>query len=234
MEIDIISLFPEFFQGPFEHSIVKRAQENSIVRISAMQLRDFAKDKHRRVDDKPFGGGPGMLLKAQPVCDAIRSVKKNSSVVVYMTPQGKKLTQEMCVQFSKVSHLIILCGHYEGVDQRAIDLEVDECVSIGDYVLSHGGFAALPFIDAIIRLLPGALGNDESAGNDSFENSLLEGPQYTRPRDFEGIAVPEVLLNGNHKEISTWKKKQQIETTAEIRPDLLSTEKMKTANICPN
>lgn len=220
MDIEILSLFPEYFTGPFDESILKRAREKGLLNINHVQIRDFALDKHRKVDDRPYGGGPGMVLKPGPAVSAIRHVRRPDSHVVYLSPQGEILTAEKCRSLSQKSHLILLCGHYEGVDERVLELEVDEEVSIGDYVLTNGALAAIVLIDALVRFIPGVLGHPEAADEDSFERGLLDCPHYTRPELFEGKRVPEVLLNGNHQQISEWRKEQALEKTRRTRPDL--------------
>lgn len=200
---------------------MKRAQQAGSLTLQIHNLRDWATDKHRTVDDAPFGGGQGMVMKAEPVFAAVESLRLADSVVVLMTPQGRKLTQAVAAEFAQRSHLIIICGHYEGIDQRVHEHLADAEISIGDYVLTNGAIAAVVFTDAVVRLLPGVLGHAESAGDDSFSGGLLEGPQYTRPADFRGWKVPEVLLSGNHGEIATWRKKRALEKTRECRPDLL-------------
>jgi len=200
---------------------MKRAQESGSIRLHIHNLRDWATDKHRTVDDAPFGGGQGMVMKAEPIFAAVESLRLADSVVVLMTPQGRKLTQAVAGEFAQRSHLIIICGHYDGIDHRVHDHLVDAEVSIGGYVLTNGAIAAVVFIDAIVRLLPGVLGHEESAADDSFSGGLLEGPQDTRPADFRGWKVPEVLLSGNHEEIAAWRKQQALEKTRERRPDLL-------------
>lgn len=214
MRFDILSLFPEYFQGPFSVSMVKRAVEKGLLDIHLLDIRDFVKNKHRKVDDRPYGGGPGMVLMPEPVCAAIRSVKKESSRVIYLTPQGSPLTAKKCQELSSLEHLILLCGHYEGVDERAIQKEVDEEISIGDYVITNGCLAAIVLLDAVARFIPGFLGHEEAAEKDSFQEGLLEGPVYTRPPVFEGLEVPQVLRNGNHKEIEKWHKEQALCKTA--------------------
>lgn len=221
MLIDILSLFPGYFSGPFDHSMVKRAQEKGLVTIRQTDVRSFTQDKHRSVDDRPYGGGPGMVMMAQPVVDAIRSVKSDEAHVVYLSPQGRRLDAEKCQELAKRKHLVFLCGHYEGVDQRALDLEVDEEISIGDYVLTNGCVAAIVTIDALLRFVPGFLGHDEAAAQDSFSEGILDCPHYTRPEVFEGLAVPQVLLGGNHREIEKWRKSAAMEKTQKVRPDLL-------------
>jgi len=217
MRIDILSLFPEYFQGPFAVSILKRAQEQGLIEINLIDIRRFAEDKHKRVDDRPYGGGPGMLMMPGPCVKAIRSVKSKNSRVVYLTPQGKTLTAGKCEELSEHTHLILLCGHYEGIDQRVIDLEVDEEISIGSYVLTNGCLPAIVLTDAITRFVPGVLGHKEAASKDSFqEEGLLEAPQYTRPEEFEKIAVPEVLLGGHHKKIADWRRKKSEEKTRQV------------------
>jgi len=183
-------------------------------------LRDFSKDKHSKVDDRPFGGGPGMVLTPQPLFDALKSVKNEKSRIIYLSPQGKKLNSTICKRLSMEDHLILICGHYEGIDQRVIDKEVDEEISIGDYVLTNGCAAAIVLVDAISRFIPNVLQNPESSKNDSFEENIFEGPQYTRPNEYDGMVVPEVLVNGNHKDILDFKKNEALKKLKEVRPDL--------------
>jgi tRNA (guanine37-N1)-methyltransferase len=221
MEIDVLTLFPRVFEGPLEESILKRAQNKGRVTVRVHNLRDFTHDKHRVVDDKPYGGGPGMLMKPEPIFEAVETFQRADSCVVLMTPQGPALTQARAQEFSRRPHLVIICGHYEGVDERVREALVDEEVSIGDYVLTNGALAAAVFVDAVVRLLPGVLGDEQSAGDDSFASGLLEGPQYTRPPEFRGMQVPEVLLSGNHEAIAKWRAEWARQRTRERRPDLL-------------
>jgi tRNA (guanine37-N1)-methyltransferase len=228
MKIDILTLFPEICRAPLNESIMKRAQENKIVDLRVHNLRDWTTDKHHVVDGAPFGGGQGMVMKPEPIFAGVEGLKQETSnaeiqkpTVILMSPAGKRLDQKMASELSKESHLIIICGHYEGVDHRVIEHLVDLEVSIGDYVLTNGAIAAVVLVDAVVRLLPGALGHEHSALDDSFSAELLEGPQYTRPADFRGWKVPEVLLSGNHAEIAKWRKEQALNRTKENRPDLL-------------
>ena len=222
LRLDIITLFPEIFFGPFDASIVKRARENGLVDINVINLRDFTADRHRTVDDRPYGGGPGMVMRPEPLIKAVESVRTPESKVLLMAPQGDVFKQEVASQLKDESHLIFICGHYEGVDDRVRQKVVDRVISIGDYVLSNGNLAAMIIADAVIRLLPGALGCEQSAEYESFgEDGLLEYPQYTRPEVFEGMKVPEVLLSGDHKKIEEWRKEQSLKLTKQKRPDLL-------------
>ena len=228
MKIDILTLFPEICRAPLNESMMKRAQENEIVDLRIHNLRDWTTDKHHVVDDAPFGGGQGMVMKPEPIFAGVDGLKQETSnaeiqkpTVILMSPAGRRLDQKMASELSKESHLIIICGHYEGVDHRVIEHLVDLEVSIGDYVLTNGAIAAVVLVDAVVRLLPGALGHEHSALDDSFSAELLEGPQYTRPADFRGWKVPEVLLSGNHAEIAKWRKEQALNRTKENRPDLL-------------
>lgn len=225
MIIDILSLFPGYFKGPFDESIIKRARERGLIDIRLTDIRDFADNKYRRVDDRPYGGGPGMVMMAQPVKAALHQVKSPQAHVVYVSPQGALLNAAKSRELSKKEHLVILCGHYEGIDQRALDSEVDEEISIGDYVLTNGCLAAIVLVDTIIRFIPEVLGHELAAAEDSFENGLLDCPHYTRPENFEGVQVPEVLLGGNHQHIALWRKQQALKKTQEVRPDLI--EKLK-------
>ena len=202
--------------------MMKRAQENKIVDLRIHNLRDWTTDKHHVVDDAPFGGGQGMVMKPEPIFAAVESLRKGNSTVVLMTPQGRQFTQSLATDLSKREHVIVICGHYEGVDHRVVENLVDLEVSIGDYVLTNGAIAAVVLVDAIVRLLPGVLGHEQSAADDSFTRDLLEGPQYTRPAEFRGWKVPDVLLSGNHAEIAAWRKEQAKKRTKENRPDLLS------------
>ncbi len=222
MEIDILSLFPEYFEAPLKCSILGKAQKKSLISIRHVNIRDFATDRHKTVDDRPYGGGPGMVMMARPIVDAIRSVKREDSVVVYLSPQGKVLTAKRCEAFAKeVKHLILLCGHYEGVDERAIKLEVDYEVSIGDYVLTNGGPAALVLIDSVCRFIPGVIGHPDAAYQDSFhQEEVFDGPHYTRPVEFEGLSVPMQLMSGNHKEIDAFRKIRAKEKRINVRPEL--------------
>ena len=221
MRIDIITLFPEICRPPLSESMMKRAQESGALDLHVHNLRDWTTDKHHVVDDAPFGGGQGMVMKPEPIFAAVESLRSPNSSVVLMTPQGRKLTQALAGEYSARSHLIIICGHYEGVDHRVHEHLVDAEISIGDYVLTNGAIAAVVFVDAVVRLLPGVLGHEQSAADDSFSGGLLEGPHYTRPAEYRGWKVPEVLLSGNHGEIAAWRKKQAEEKTRERRPDLL-------------
>ena len=221
MKIDIVTLFPEMCRAPLSESMMKRAQENKIVDLRIHNLRDWTTDKHHVVDDAPFGGGQGMVMKPEPIFAAVESLRKENSTVVLMTPQGRQFTQALAVDLSKREHVIIVCGHYEGVDHRVVEQLVDLEVSIGDYVLTNGAIAAVVLVDAVVRLLPGVLGHEQSAADDSFSGGLLEGPQYTRPSDFRGWKVPDVLLSGNHAQIAQWRKEQALKRTERDRPDLL-------------
>jgi tRNA (guanine37-N1)-methyltransferase len=230
MKIDIVTLFPEICRAPLSESIMKRAQENGIVDLGIHNLRDWTTDKHHIVDDAPFGGGQGMVMKPDPIFAAVEDLlnqtpntKHQTSKVILMSPAGRRLDQQMATELSQESHLIVICGHYEGVDHRVIEHLVDLEISIGDYVLTNGAIAAVVLVDAVVRLLPGALGHEQSAADDSFgpERSGLEAPQYTRPAEFRGWKVPEVLLSGNHAEIAAWRKDQALRRTRENRPDLL-------------
>lgn len=220
MLIDLISLFPEYFESPLNVSILKRALEKGILEIHKTDLRSFGEGKHQKVDDRPYGGGSGMVLMPGPMTRAIRSVKRDDSHVVYLSPQGKKLDAKMCKRLSQLSHLVLVCGHYEGLDERVIEQEIDEEISIGDYVLTNGCLAAIVLIDAMARFIPGVLGNENGSVHDSFQNGALEGPCYTRPEEFEGLMVPEVLRSGNHEEIEKWRLQQGKEKTRRVRPDL--------------
>jgi tRNA (guanine37-N1)-methyltransferase len=221
MRIDVLTLFPEICRAPLNESIMKRAQESGLLDLRIHNLRDWTSDKHHVVDDAPFGGGPGMVMKPEPIFAAVESLRSEASVTVLMTPQGKRLDQKMANKVSTEKHLIVICGHYEGVDQRVIEHLVDEEISIGDYVLTNGAIAAVIFIDAIVRLIPGALGHEQSAAEDTFGNGVLEAPHYTRPAQFRDWKVPDVLLSGNHAEIVAWREKQALKRTRENRPDLL-------------
>ena len=233
MRIDILTIFPEFFGAVFDFGIIRRAKLAEIVEINIHDLRSFTTDKHRMTDDRPFGGGDGMVMKAEPIFRAIEQIvgtceRENFSEktrVVLLSPQGKSLKQAVAREFAdETDHLILICGRYEGVDERVNDALVTDEISIGDYVLSGGEPAAIVLTDAIVRLLPNALGSETSAVNDSFTENLLDYPHYTQPRDFRGMEVPEILLSGNHAEIEKWRKRKALEKTQEFRPDLLNKE----------
>ncbi len=228
LQVDIITLFPEMFAGPFDTSIVGRAIESGIAAIELHQLRDFSNEKHRRVDDTAFGGGPGMVLKAEPLISAVSHVKAlrthTKPHVILLAPQGRQLKQSRVVELSEMPAVTLVCGHYEGVDQRFIDTEVDEEISIGDYVLTGGEIPAMVLVDAMVRLQPGALGDADSAGTDSFSaglDGLLQGPIYTRPERIGDMAVPDVLLSGDHVRIEKWRREQSVKRTRQRRPELL-------------
>ena len=224
MLIDVITLFPEMFSSPFGDSIIKRAIDKKILQINFTQLRDFAFDKHKQVDDSPFGGGSGMVLKPEPMYRAVREVlsrEKNLPRKIIITdPSGKVFNQSKAKELAELDRLIFICGHYEGFDARIYDL-ADEIISIGDFVLTGGELPAMVIIDAVARMLPGVLGSEDSARTDSFFDGLLSYPQYTRPRDFEGKIVPEILLSGHHEKINEWRREKSLEITKLRRPDLL-------------
>lgn len=221
MRIDIVTLFPEVALAPLSDSIIQRARAAGIVEVAAHQLRDWSEDKHKRVDDTLCGGGQGMLLKPEPLFAAVEALRGAETLVVLMTPQGKPFKQSVARELAERSHLVILCGHYEGVDYRVIEALVDLELSIGDYVLTNGAIAAAVVCDAVIRLLPGALGDERSSEEESFSDpNLLEAPAYTRPIEFRGMRVPEVLTSGHHGKISAWKSEQAALRTAANRPDL--------------
>jgi tRNA (guanine37-N1)-methyltransferase len=225
MRIDIITLFPEMFRGPFDSSIIARAQEQAIVKIELHNLRDWGEGRHHVVDDSPHGGGAGMVLKPGPLFQAVEAVQPLAEAagrVVLLTPQGRLLDQSTVNGLAANERLILLCGHYEGVDERVREHLVDDEISIGDYVLSGGEPAAIVLVDAVVRRLPGALGSEESLAEESHAEGLLEYPQYTRPSEFRGWAVPEILLSGNHPEVERWRRRQSLLRTALRRPDLLA------------
>lgn len=222
MQIDIVSLFPDYFRGPFDVSIIARARHKGLVDIRHTDIRDFAVDKHRKVDDRSFGGGPGMVLMPEPVLGALRSVASPEAFVIYLSPQGKRLDAHLCRQLAAHKHLVMLCGHYEGVDERVIETAVDLEVSIGDYVLPSGCAAAIVLLEAVVRFIPGVLGHADSPHCDSFEEGIFDHPHYTQPREFEGMEVPEVLYSGDHKKIDAWRRQAALRKTQRVRPDLLA------------
>lgn len=219
MKFDVLTLFPEMFE-PIKQSILGKAIENEKIKLKLVNIRDFSKDKHKKVDDTPYGGGAGMVMKPDVVYDAYKSVYEENAKVIYLSPQGKTLNQKKVEELSKEKHLILLCGHYEGIDQRVIDKIVDEEISIGDYVLTGGEIPAMVLIDTVSRYIDGVL-NQESIKEESFSEGLLEYPQYTRPEVFEGEKVPEILLSGHHENIEKWRKEQALKITKQKRPDLL-------------
>ena len=223
MKIDIVTIFPEIARGPLGTSIIGRAVESGRVEIRFHDLRDYTSDRHRHVDDMPYGGGPGMVMKPEPFFAAVADLKTEQSRVILLTPQGRTFRQARAVELSQESHLIFLCGHYEGVDHRVVEALVDEELSIGDYVLTNGTIAAAVVVDAVVRLLPGVLGDDQSAEEESFagEGRLLEAPHYTRPAEYAGLGVPPVLLSGNHGAIAEWRREKAKARTRTNRPDLL-------------
>jgi len=236
VKIDILTLFPDICRVPLGESIMKRAQENRLIDLRIHNLRDWTTDKHHIVDDAPFGGGQGMVMKPEPIFAAVEQlgdakektantqqskIGNGESKVIVMSPAGRRFDQQMATELSHESHLVIVCGHYEGVDHRVIQHLVDLEISIGDYVLTNGAIAAVILVDAIVRLLPGVLGHEQSAVDDSFNHGLLEAPQYTRPAEFRGWKVPKVLLSGNHAEIAKWREEQALKRTHENRPDLV-------------
>lgn len=234
MRIDILSLFPAMFAGPFGDSITKRAIENGILDIQITNPRDFAEGKHQQMDDSPFGGGSGMVIKPEPMFKAVRHLKETTHYerrcVLLMSPEGSVFNQAKARELAAYDQLIFICGHYEGFDARISENLADEIISIGDFVLTGGELPAMMITDAVSRMLPGVLGSEESAPTDSFYNGLLEHPQYTRPREFEGMAVPEVLLSGDHAKIAKWRREKSLEITLRNRPDLLETAELTEAD----
>lgn len=225
MRIDILTLFPEMFTGALEFSIVKRAREAGVVTINLINFRDWAQDKHHTVDDSPFGGGPGMVLKPEPVFDtveAVRATQDGDCPLIYLSPKGERLTQAVARELAAMPCLTVLCGRYEGLDQRVVDHLVDREISVGDYILSGGEPAAIVLLDAVVRLLPGALGDETSTVEESFSEGLLEYPQYTRPAEYRGWKVPDVLLSGDHGAIRRWRHDMAMAETRKKRPDLLN------------
>jgi len=221
MKIDVLTLFPAMFAGPLDESIVKRARAEGLLDLAIHNLRDYAHDRHRTVDDKPFGGGPGMLLKPEPIFEAVEKLSREKTRLILLTPAGRKFNHSIARELARQEHLLLVCGSYEGFDERVREALANDELSIGDYVLTNGALPAMVIIDAVTRLLPGALGDDQSAHDESFSCGLLEYPQYTRPAEFRGMKVPEVLLSGNHAEIEKWRLEQAKQRTKERRRDLL-------------
>jgi len=222
MKIDVLTLFPAMFAGPLDESIIKRARDAGRLELTLHNLRDYTHDRHKTVDDRPFGGGPGMLLKPEPIFEAVGSLARADTRVILLSPAGRRFDQTIARELATQEHLLMVCGHYEGFDERVRDQLADDELSIGDYVLTNGALPVMVIVDAITRLLPGVLGDDDSAREDSFSQGLLEYPQYTRPAEFRGMKVPEVLLSGNHAEIARWRVEQARLRTKERRPDLLT------------
>ena len=233
MRIDVLTIFPKMFDAVLGESIIKRAKERRVVEINVIDLRLFSKDKHRKVDDKPFGGGPGMVMNAEPFFEAVNYIRKKTkdhrlkTRIILLTPKGRKFDQALALKLSKYEHMALLCGHYEGIDERVAECLADDEISIGDFVLTGGELPAMVIIDSIVRLLPGALGDENSSKDESFSVgdrracSLLEYPHYTRPADYNGMKVPDVLLSGDHEKIKEWRKKEAVKITKKKRPDLL-------------
>ena len=221
MKIDVLTLFPGMFTGPLDESIVQRARKSGRLELNLHNLRDYTHDRHHTVDDRPFGGGPGMLLKPEPLFEALEHLAGEAAWIILLTPAGRPFNQSIARELAQKERLLLICGSYEGVDQRVHESWVDEELSIGDYVLTNGALPAMVIIDVVTRLLPGVLGDEQSAQEESFSRGLLEYPQYTRPADFRGLKVPEVLLSGNHAQITSWRAEQSRLRTAQRRPDLL-------------
>lgn len=222
MKVDVLTLFPEIFHYFFQWSIIGRAVDKNLVKLNSINIRDFSKDKHKRVDDYPYGGGPGMVMKPEPIYEAIESIRKKNSKVIYLSPKGKVYNQDMAKKLSKEEHLILLSGHYEGIDNRIVENYVDVEISIGDYVLTGGELPAMVIIDSVIRLIPGVLSNEESYKDESHYHGLLEYPQYTRPRIFREHSVPDILLSGDHKKVEEWRRFQSLKTTYINRKELIN------------
>lgn len=221
MKIDVLTLFPAMFAGPLDESIIMRARKKGLLDLNIHQLRDWTHDRHKTVDDKPFGGGPGMLMKCEPLFAAVESLRRAETKVILLSPSGRKFSQPIARELAQEKDLLLITGHYEGFDERVREGLADDELSIGDYVLTNGALPAMVVIDAVARLLPGVLGDDASSTDESFSHGLLEYPQYTRPAEFRGLQVPEVLLNGNHAEIEKWRREQAALRTKEKRPDLM-------------
>ncbi len=233
MKFDVVTIFPEFFSGPFEHGVVGRAKTNGQLHLQIHDLRHWTYDRHKTVDDRPFGGGEGMLLKAQPLFEAVEAIlpeRTDQTRVVVLSAQGRQFTQALAREYSTLDRLVLICGRYEGIDERVAEHLADEELSIGDFVLSGGELAAALVVDAVARLLPGVLGNEDSSRNESFSGeseSSLDFPQYTRPAEFRGWKVPDVLLGGNHEEIKRWRRDASLEKTQRLRPDLVGGREVK-------
>ena len=221
IEIQILTPIPSIAEGVLSESILGRAQAAGLVKLEAVDLRRWTSDRHRTVDDAPYGGGPGMVMKIEPIAAALTELRRPETKVIFLTPQGRSLKQPIVREYAKAEHLILLCGHYEGIDQRVVDNLVDDEISIGDYILTNGVLGALVLTDAIVRLVPGVLGDDESAVTESFETGLLDHPHYTRPVEFNGWEVPPMLLSGNHGAIARWRAEEALAATKKRRPDLL-------------
>jgi len=221
MKIDVLTLFPGMFPGPLDESIIKRACESGRLRLGIRDLRDYTHDRHRKVDDRPFGGGPGMLMKPEPLFEAVEALRGEKTRVILTSPAGRPFRQEIAQELAGEEHLLLVCGSYEGFDERVRECLADDELSIGDYVLTNGALPAMVIIDSVTRLLPGVLGDDESSVDESFSDGLLEYPQYTRPAEFRGMSVPEVLLSGDHAAIERWRREQARMRTGQRRPDLL-------------
>lgn len=228
MRFDIITIFPEIFSGVFDFGIIRRAVESNLIEIHVHDLRDYTHDRHRQVDDRPFGGGAGMVMKPEPLFRAVEALAADSieSSVVLLSPQGRLFSQQVAQEYSRRSRVVLICGRYEGVDERVAEHLIADEVSIGDYVLSGGEIPAMVVVDAVTRLIPGALGSDESACRESFVDGLLDYPQYTRPAEYRGMRAPEVLLGGNHAEVERWRRRKAIEKTLRSRPDLIRARAM--------
>jgi len=222
IEIQILTPIPGIAEGLLKESILGRAQEAGLVKLEAVDLRRWTSDRHRTVDDAPYGGGPGMVMKIEPIAAALAELRRHHTKVIFLTPQGRQLKQPTVREYAKSEHLILLCGHYEGVDQRVADHLVDDEISIGDYILTNGVLGALVLTDAIVRLVPGVLGDDQSAVTESFETGMLDHPHYTRPVEFQGWEVPPILLSGNHGAIAKWRDEEALQATKKRRPDLLA------------
>jgi tRNA (guanine37-N1)-methyltransferase len=221
MKIDVLTLFPAMFAGPLDESIIKRARDAGLLDLKIHQLRDYTHDRHKTVDDRPFGGGPGMLLKPEPIFEAVEKIAREKTRLILMSPSGRPFSQAIARELAQEKDLLLVTGHYEGFDERIREQLADDELSIGDYVLTNGALPAMVVIDAVTRLLPGVLGDDESSQDESFSHGLLEYPQYTRPADFHGMKVPDVLVSGNHAEIEKWRRAQAKQRTKERRPDLM-------------
>ncbi|MDB6123555.1 MAG: tRNA ((1)-)-methyltransferase [Pedosphaera sp.] len=221
MKVDVLTLFPAMFAGPLDESIVQRARKTGALELAIHNLRDYTHDRHKTVDDRPFGGGPGMLLKPEPIFEAVESLAREKTRVILLSPSGRKFNQAIARELVQHEHLLFVCGSYEGFDERIREHLADDELSIGDYVLTNGALPAMVIIDAVTRLIPGVLGDDESSHDESFSHGLLEYPHYTRPAEFRGMKVPDVLLSGNHAEIAKWRVEQAKLRTKERRPDLL-------------